>query len=208
MQVTVRDASVRFGERVVFSQLDADFRSAHTTALVGPSGSGKSTLLSVIAGFRQLTDGSIDVEGLPNGLPQPDSVAWIPQGANALGSRTALDNVLVAPLAFGATMVEATETALRWLERVRIAHLASSYAKELSGGELQRLALARALASNRPIILADEPSANLDQANTETVAEVFAELRSDATIIIATHDPVLVASADDVVHLRPTTAAA
>jgi ABC-type lipoprotein export system ATPase subunit len=203
VRIDVRGAQIRFGDRVVFTDFDATFRPARTTALVGPSGSGKSTLLAVLAGFRRLDEGSVTIEGLPGGHPRSGSVAWVPQAANALGSRTVLDNVVVGPLAFGVTLRSATESALTWLDRVGIAHLAASRAKELSGGELQRLALARALASGRPIVLADEPSANLDRQNTENIAEVFTRLRSAATIIIATHDPVLVASADDVVYMRP-----
>ncbi|MFB7888189.1 ATP-binding cassette domain-containing protein [Cellulosimicrobium cellulans] len=97
---------------------------------------------------------------------------------------------------------EARETARAALDQVGLADRAGEQARRLSGGELQRVALARALASGKELILADEPSANLDAANTELVARILAGLVSHATIVVATHDPVLVAAADATVPLR------
>ena len=202
MQVEIRGGSISFGSRVVFEDFDADFKASRVTALVGPSGSGKSTLLSVIAGYRPLDQGVISVDGSAGNRPQPENVAWVPQGLNSLSARTVLDNVMIGALASGREIDEARRIAVRWLQMVGIAHLEMRRARELSGGELQRLSLARALASERPIILADEPSANLDRKNTENVAELLGSLRSEAMIIVATHDPLLVASVDDVVEMR------
>src|SRR5699024_6453165 len=119
-------------------------------------------------------------------------VAWVPQGSNALGRRNVLDNVLIASLADGLPMPRARAVALEALDQVGLAARAREQARHLSGGELQRVALARALASGRPLVLADEPSANLDAANTDMVADILARIESRATIIVATHDPILV----------------
>jgi putative ABC transport system ATP-binding protein len=203
MQIEIRDASISFGPRVVFEGFNADFRASRITALVGPSGSGKSTLLSVIAGYRALDRGEIRVAGGQQNLPSPEYVAWVPQGLNSLSARTVLDNVMMGALASGRTVDEARTIAIRWLEMVGIDHIKKHQARELSGGELQRLALARALASDRPIILADEPSANLDRKNTENVADLLGSVTAEALIVVATHDPLLVARVDDVVEMRP-----
>ncbi len=204
MRVDVIDAAIAFGPVPVFAGLTATFEPARVTALVGPSGSGKSSLLAAVAGYQRLATGSIELHG-PDGSarpPSPGVVAWVPQGSNALGRRSVLDNVLVAPLAAGRPGREARDTARAALDQVGLADRADEQARRLSGGELQRVALARALASGKELILADEPSANLDAANTELVARILAGLVSHATIVVATHDPVLVAAADATVPLR------
>lgn len=205
VKVDVLDAAVRFGATTVFSGFAAHFPAARITALVGPSGSGKSTLLAVMSGYQSLSAGRIELRDgatsspLP---PDPARVAWVPQGSNALGRRSVLDNVAIAPLSAGATMSEARERAVDALEIVGLGMVLHQQARRLSGGELQRTALARALASGKELILADEPSANLDAANTELIAEILSGLTTRATIVVATHDPVLVAAAEVVVHMR------
>jgi putative ABC transport system ATP-binding protein len=204
VRVDVIDAAIAFGPVPVFAGLTATFEPARVTALVGPSGSGKSSLLAAVAGYQPLATGRIELHGI-DGSPRPPSpgvVAWVPQGSNALGRRSVLDNVLVAPLAAGRPGREARDTARAALDQVGLADRADEQARRLSGGELQRVALARALASGKELILADEPSANLDAANTELVARILAGLVSHATIVVATHDPVLVAAADATVPLR------
>lgn len=206
MRVDVVDAAARFGATTVFSGLDACFASARVTALVGPSGSGKSTLLAAMSGYQPLSAGRVEFRGEPSSPPSPPDpgrVAWVPQGSNALGRRSVLDNVAIAPLGAGAALDEAYERAVEALEVVGLGAHLRQQARRLSGGELQRVALARALASGKELILADEPSANLDAANTELIAQILRDLTTRATIVVATHDPVLVAAADAAVHLRP-----
>ncbi|KRC91043.1 hypothetical protein ASE25_22065 [Terrabacter sp. Root85] len=108
----------------------------------------------------------------------------------------------IAPLSSGARLSDARERAVEALELVHLGDRLQQQARRLSGGELQRLALARALASGKELILADEPSANLDATNTELIAQILHELRARATIVVATHDPILVSSASAAVHLR------
>jgi len=205
VQVDVVDAAVRFGATTVFSGFGAHFPSARVTALVGPSGSGKSTLLAAMSGYQSLSAGRVELRDDPDSPPSPPDptrVAWVPQGSNALGRRSVLDNVAIAPLAAGAPLGEAHERATEALEVVGLGALLHQQARRLSGGELQRVALARALASGKELILADEPSANLDAANTELIARILDRLTTRATIVVATHDPVLVAASDATVHMR------
>lgn len=210
MRVVVRDATLSFGATPVFHDFSATFETGTVTALVGPSGSGKSSLLAAMAGYQPLDSGSIEfVSDTPptRTSPSPSMIAWVPQGSNALGRRTVLDNVLIAPLGGGSDLAEARERALDAIETVGLIDRVHSPARKLSGGELQRLGLARALASGRSVIFADEPSANLDAANTERIAALFDGLSSHATIIVATHDPLLVEAAASAVHLRSRTTA-
>ena len=207
MRVNVADASISFGSFTVFSHFSASFEAGRVTALVGPSGSGKSSLLAAMAGYMPLTRGTINVDngGVSHG-PDADLVAWVPQGSNALARRTVLDNVLIASLSAGRSMTDAVDVAEDSLAQVGLADRSGEQARRLSGGELQRVAIARALASGKALILADEPSANLDARNTEEVAAILNRLVSRATIVVATHDPILVSASDAAVHMRPEAA--
>lgn len=204
MHIEVRAGTLRFGRRTVFESLDARFEDGRVTALTGPSGSGKSSLLAAMAGYLRLSEGTIVGVG-PDGTEltvTPSMIAWVPQGANALSARTALENVMIGPLAQGAGPGAARERATRALAAVGLADLAGTPARQLSGGELQRVSFARALAADRPVIFADEPSSSLDARNTERIAELLHALRSRTTIVVATHDPLLVDAAEAEVDLR------
>lgn len=205
VQVDVVDAAIRFGTTTVFSGFAAHFPAGRITALVGPSGSGKSSLLAALSGHQSLSAGRVELRDSPGAAPAPPDparVAWVPQGSNALGRRSVLDNVAIAPLSAGAPLHEARERAVEALATVGLGTLLEQQARRLSGGELQRVALARALASGKELILADEPSANLDAANTQLIAGILDRLAGRATIVVATHDPVLVEAAEAAVHMR------
>ncbi|SNS90960.1 putative ABC transport system ATP-binding protein [Micrococcales bacterium KH10] len=203
MRVEVRGATLGFGKRIVFEDLDADFPHGKVTALVGPSGSGKSSLLAAMAGYIKLRAGTISGVAADQRTPLDASmVAWVPQGSNALGGRSSLENVMIGALADGAQWNEARDDALSALAQVEMIDLANKSARSLSGGELQRVNFARALATRKPLVFADEPSASLDAVNTRRVAELLFSLRSRATIIVATHDPLLVEAAEHQVNLR------
>ncbi|PVW05231.1 hypothetical protein DEA06_05610 [Microbacterium sp. Gd 4-13] len=203
VQVIVADASIAFGSFTVFDGFSARFEAGQVTALVGPSGSGKSSLLAAMAGYVRLRDGSITIVDQGTSLsPHADLVSWVPQGSNALARRSVLDNVLIASLAAGLAMREAVDVAEDALSQVDLMTRSGEQARRLSGGELQRVAIARALASGKDLILADEPSANLDERNTNEVAAILNRLVSRATIIVATHDPILVSSSHAAVHMR------
>ncbi|MDN4616168.1 ATP-binding cassette domain-containing protein [Leifsonia sp. F6_8S_P_1B] len=201
MQITVAHASVRFGRRIVLHDFSAVFPTHRVTALTGPSGSGKSTLLSAMSGFTRLDSGRIAVgPGLDE--PDPSLVAWVPQGSNALGARSARENVMMGALSRGVALSEAARLADEQLRILGLGERADTAAMLLSGGELQRVGFARALVSRRPIIFADEPSASLDEQNTKLLATVLHDLASVTTIVVATHDPLLVGAAQHQVSLR------
>jgi putative ABC transport system ATP-binding protein len=188
---------------VVFDGFSALFPANEVTALVGPSGSGKSTLLGAIAGFRSLSHGSIELKSdrEPQG-PSPALVSWISQDSNILGARTALDNAMLGPLSEGASLKVAARRAGRALAEVGLEPQSHLLTRNMSGGERQRVAVARALSSERPLVLADEPSAALDEANTLELSRLFARASGRATIIIATHDPVMIEAAASIVTIR------
>lgn len=205
MHLKLTDATKRFGPMTVFEHLDAAFPDSTVTALVGPSGSGKTTILSILAGFTPLDAGTAEMvtDDDEHIAVNPADVVWIPQGANALGRRSVLDNAMIGALAAGQDVSGATDAALGALDAVGLSTHAHKLARDLSGGELQRLAIARALASGRRIIFADEPTANLDRVNTDQVAEAIAVPHPGRLVILATHDPVLIDKAQRVVDLRP-----
>ncbi|GAA2053881.1 ATP-binding cassette domain-containing protein [Leifsonia soli] len=196
------DARVDFGNITVFSNLNAVFPANALSVVVGPSGSGKSTLLSAMSGYSRLTAGRIRLGDRKEYLPDPRQVAWVPQGSNALAARSALANVMIGALSAGMTIADAEDRARVELGRVGLGDRILTPARLLSGGELQRVGFARALAASRPIIFADEPSASLDLAATRRLRGVLFDLRSSTTIIIATHDQELVAAAENIVDLR------
>lgn len=204
MRVVVEGAALSYGgEHPVFAGIDADFEEGRITALVGPSGSGKTSLLSAIAGITRLTAGTVSyVDGEGQRPPARADIVWVPQGSNAIGSRSAVDNVMIGSLSNGIRPTDARELALAALADVGLEGRAHSPANTLSGGELQRVGFARALASRRPVILADEPSSSLDAQNTEQLAALLRGLSTEAVVIVATHDPLLMDASDEIVRLR------
>lgn len=204
MRITFDDVAFSYGSRQVLDGLSAVVEPALVTAIVGPSGSGKSTALAAIGGFHRPRAGTIVLQDAAGQVhaPAPGLVSWVPQSAAVMTRRTVVDNVLVAPLAAGRDLAAAHEVALRALGQVGLADRASSPAGDLSGGEKQRLAFARALASTRPVVLADEPTSSLDAESTRGIARLLADLARGSTIVVATHDPLVIDAADRVVMLR------
>lgn len=167
----------------LFSGLNFDVSAGEVVALVGPSGSGKSTLLSIIAGWLKPTAGSverIDVE----------RTGWVFQNPHGVAARTALDHVVLPILARGEPRRVAEREAREVLDLFDVGSVASRPFRALSGGEAQRLMLARAVAGRADLLLVDEPTAQLDLRTAHTVNSVLAGLaRSGAAVIVATHDP-------------------
>lgn len=209
MRVKVNNVSLAYGNNTVLADFSAEFNPGKVTALVGPSGSGKSTLLAAMGGFVKPRAGNIqlhenddhDYSG-PALNVRPEYIGWIPQGANALGARTVTDNVMIGVLSSGVNLKTAEKRAHESLELVGMTHRSNALARTLSGGELQRIAFARAFASGRPLILADEPTSSLDAANTDNIVDLLHSLRATATVIVATHDPAIINAVEEEVHLR------
>lgn len=203
MQLATSGVCRWFSQGVGLAPISFDVDTGEFVALVGPSGAGKSTLLGIIGGLIRHDSGLITVNGRETTLRERRSmVAWIPQGAHSLPTRTVLDNVMIGALANGESRADAAGTACENLALMGLHSRRMVMARALSGGELQRVALARALATRRPVVLADEPTGNLDRANTKTVVESLRNACSSmSAVIVATHDHELAGAADRVVTL-------
>lgn len=183
MQVVAQGLGHSFtGSNYLFKNLDFEFTPGDMVGLVGPSGSGKSTLLGIIAGWIQPTVGSVDLQDVT-------SMTWVFQNPMGVRYRSVLDHVVLPILATGLSRGEAEEQAFEIMGRFGLQPLANKRFCDLSGGEAQRLMLARATAKNADLLLVDEPTAQLDRALASTVNEVLSELSSNSSIVIvATHD--------------------
>ncbi len=179
-------------------------------AIAGPSGCGKTTLLSILGLLDTPTDGEYILDGRPvAGLDAADrarvrnrQIGFIFQAFNLIGDLTVYENVEL-PLTYrGMSSSERKERVHAALERVGMAHRMKHFPAQLSGGQQQRVAVARAVAGDPAILLADEPTGNLDSVNGEAVMDLLRELhRNGATICMVTHDPRYEAHADRSIHL-------
>jgi putative ABC transport system ATP-binding protein len=186
--------------------------SGEFTALVGPSGSGKTTLLQLIGCLDQPTSGSVWVDGKNvtrlNRNQRADMrrghIGFIFQFFALIPTLTAYENVEMPLLMNGHTSKERRERVLELLKAVDLAERAKNRPDQLSGGQQQRVAIARALAPKPALILADEPTANLDTANGKQVMEIMEKLNKETgvTFVFATHDPRVIKYAHRVVTLR------
>ena len=180
-------------------------------ALEGPSGSGKTTLLSILGCILTPTGGSISIEGRsvdakhPERLPEirKKSIGFVFQQFNLFPSLTALENVQYALNIKGVRDKRARTEAERVLEQVGMAERKDFLPRDLSGGQKQRVALARALAGNSPVLLADEPTANLDAQIGVQVLDLFRDLakKEDRALLIVTHDPKVRTVSDRVLRI-------
>jgi putative ABC transport system ATP-binding protein len=194
----------------ILHPLDLVIPKAQFLAITGPSGSGKSTLLGLIAGLDAPTAGRIligdrDITGLGEddlARLRSATIGFVFQFFHLIPSLTAVENVMVPMEIAGRSDAAARAKAL--LAEVGLSERGHHYPSQLSGGEQQRVALARALSNDPPILLADEPTGNLDLANGQIVMELLLEIRASrgATLVLATHDPVLASRADRVLRLR------
>jgi putative ABC transport system ATP-binding protein len=174
-------------------------------AVTGSSGSGKTTLLSVLGGLLAPDAGSVAYDGQPvgtrSGEPRPGT-AFVLQTYGLVPSLTAEENVAITLRARKVAPAEASRRALAALDRVVVGDLAERLIQELSGGQLQRVAMARALAVGPDVLLADEPTSELDEKNRDmVVAELRAEADRGAVVVIATHDPEVAEMCDVELHL-------
>lgn len=164
--------------------------------ITGESGSGKTTLLSTISGLLPYEEGELYFQETPTShydesdweTYRKEHISFIFQNYNLIDSYTALENVMTVLLMQGIRHTEAKTTAMQYLEHVGIAAYASHHASELSSGQKQRLSIARALAKNTKIIVADEPTGNLDAENGRQIMELLSELATDKLVLVVTHN--------------------
>src|SRR5262245_25432238 len=194
----------------ILQPLDMTIPDGQFVAVVGPSGSGKSTLLGLIAGLDAPTAGEIRIDGQPITAMNEDSLAelrgnkigFIFQSFHLIPSLTALENIMV-PMEI-AGVRDAQRRARHLLEDVDLIARSHHYPSQLSGGEQQRVAIARAFANDPSIMLADEPTGNLDSRNGRHVFDLMVEMnrKRGATLVLVTHDHELAALADRRIALR------
>lgn len=204
--------NVRSGSEslTILHQLDLTIRDNEFVSIVGPSGSGKSTLLGLIAGLDAPTSGEILIDGQDVTTMSEDALAelrglkigFVFQSFHLIPSLTALENVLV-PMEIAGRR-DASERARQLLEDVDLVARAHHYPSQLSGGEQQRVSIARAFANDPSIILADEPTGNLDSRNGQHVFDLMVGMnrRRGATLVLVTHDHELAGLADRRIALR------
>ena len=200
----------RAGLVEILKGVDLQVRAGEAIGIVGPSGSGKTSLLMLIAGLERATSGKVEVAGVSLDGKKEDSLATfrrdnigiIFQSFHLIPTMTALENVAV-PLEFRG-IATAMQIAEEKLKRVGLAHRLSHYPGQLSGGEQQRVAIARALASGAKILLADEPTGNLDQETGEQIIKLLFELRQQdgASLLLITHDRALAKRCDRIAEVR------
>ena len=196
--VRLKNVGHRFGSGAwLFRNIDTVLSGGKSYALVGPSGSGKSTLLSILAGWQTPAEGSVEHEGglrLANANVARTNVSWVFQNPFGVATRNARDHVMLPFLARGYTRGEAAAMSEQLLVVLQMNHLADRLYRELSGGEAQRLMIARGIASQPNVLLVDEPTAQLDRTTAvevnRTVTALADVVRGARTIVVvATHDP-------------------
>ena len=173
------------GGRRLFGGIDLTINPGEAVAIEGPSGTGKSTLLAIIGGLLRPTSGTVTID---TAWPS-HRFAWVLQGLNSLGARSALDNAALYNLLDGERRSVARRIAGERLVELGMGDHMHKRVRRLSGGELQRVAAARALSSRRPLVLADEPTNQLDRDNAKRVmAAVVDSATQGRAVIVVTHD--------------------
>lgn len=208
-----------FGKNRVAALRSINFKvnKGDFVAVMGPSGSGKSTLMHILGGMESSTDGKIFFEGEnvnrllfnePNAtIFRREKMGFIFQSFNLLNGITAEENVTLPLVLGGFKKKEVSERAKQMLEFVGLYERRKHYPSQLSGGQQQRVAIARALIHRPALLIADEPTGNLDSATTDEVLDLFERMREEygQTILLVTHEPEVAARADRIIYIRDGT---
>ena len=207
MSLAMQNVTYKYPEssRNVFSNVNLDFPQGKITTIVGKSGAGKTTLLSLLAGLDTTTSGEITFDGqslkkMNRNKYRSQSVGVVFQGYNLLTNATALENIVLS-MEISGVKGNRTKAAKELLEKVGITEeKANRKVLKLSGGEQQRVSIARALAHNPAVIIADEPTANLDKKTEDAILEILKTLahEENRVVVIVTHSKRVAAIADDV----------
>ena len=201
-----------FGELQVLRGIDLQIGRAEVVSIMGASGAGKTTLLQILGTLDRPTSGSVTIDGVdPFSLSQRQlsafrntKIGFVFQFHQLLPEFTALENVMLPALIGGQTAPEAEARAAELLDFLNLSHRADHKPNELSGGEKQRAAIARALVNNPSVVFADEPSGNLDSHNADELQSLFFSLREKygQTFVIVTHDARLAQTCDRMIVIK------
>ena len=202
----------------VLKGIDLEIKPGELVAMMGPSGCGKSTLLNIIGGLLEADSGSISLDEFSYGTKSPSrvvdvrrsGVGWIFQDFHLIDRLSALDNVIFALELSGVPTAQAEEQAREALYKVGLSDRTEFIPDQLSGGQRQRVAIARAIAGSRPILLADEPTGNLDVKSGQDIIDLFKQLCEEdgMAVLMVTHDPTLASMADRMLLLKDGVTAA
>ena len=200
-----------FGSLQVLKGIDLEINKGEIISIVGPSGAGKTTLLQIMGTLDEPDAGVVQIDGtMVSRMKEKElsafrnkNIGFVFQFHQLLPEFTALENVMIPALIAGVSSKEAHERAMKILDFMGLVDRASHKPNELSGGEKQRVAVARALINDPAVILADEPSGSLDTHNKEDLHQLFFDLRDrlGQTIVIVTHDEGLAKITDRTVHI-------
>ena len=210
--VETRGITKSFGSLEVLKGINLQIAANEIVAIVGPSGAGKTTLLQIIGTLDRMDAGTLLIDGIePFKLPDKErsafrnrKIGFVFQFHQLLPEFTALENVMIPALIANRKYEEAEKKSKELLDFLRLSDRMSHKPAELSGGENQRVAVARALINNPSVILADEPSGSLDTKNKEELHNLFFELRKEMgqTFVIVTHDQNFAQLADRIIHIQ------
>ncbi len=215
MTIVLKDITKTYvmGDNVVhaLAGVDLEIAAGELTAIMGPSGSGKSTLMNILGCLDRPSTGSYSLDGqevakLGNdelALTRNKKIGFVFQNFNLLARMSALQNVALPMVYAGVDKKTRMENALRALTMVGLADRKDHRPNELSGGQKQRVAIARALVNDPAIIMADEPTGNLDSKSSNEIMEIFCHLNSQGrTIILVTHEPDIALFSRRIIHVR------
>ena len=222
VMLKVSDLRKGFGSgrrrRECLTGITLEVEKGELVSLMGPSGCGKSTLLNIIGGLLEADSGSIELDSFNYGTASPsrvvdvrrNGVGWIFQDFHLIDRLDALDNVAFSLELSGISSSEAEERARVALDRVGLGDRMDFVPDQLSGGQQQRVAVARAISGSRPLILADEPTGNLDVKSGQEVIQLFQDLCANdgLSVLMVTHDPLLASMADRMLLLKDGVTAA
>jgi len=202
----------------VLKGINLEIKPGELVAMMGPSGCGKSTLLNIIGGLLEADSGSISLDEFSYGTKSPSrvvdvrrsGVGWIFQDFHLIDRLSALDNVVFALELSGIPSTQAEEQAREALDKVGLSDRMEFIPDQLSGGQRQRVAIARAIAGSRPLLLADEPTGNLDVKSGQEIIDLFKQLCEEdgMSVLMVTHDPTLASMADRMLLLKDGVTAA
>lgn len=210
--IDIKGITKSFGSLQVLKGIDLHINKGEVISIVGPSGAGKTTLLQILGTLDKADSGSVIVDGIDTGKLSRNKLSefrnrhlgFVFQFHQLLPEFTAIENIMIPANIAGIKTKEAKARAEELLEFMGLSDRADHKPNELSGGEKQRVAVARALINNPAVILADEPSGSLDTKNKEELHKLFFDLRDKfgQTFVIVTHDETLATLTDRTIHLK------